>query len=287
MNTQGSLAADLRGLGLREGDWVVVHSSMRSLGHVEGGPQAVIDAFLEVLGPRGLLMVPTFTFTNFTPFFDPRRTPSQMGLITETLRRRPESVRSWHPRHSVAAVGRAARWATAGHLTAGSVGKGSPLDKLARQGGYVLLLGVDQNVNTTIHVAEVHAELPYLDVVKDSPDFPETARVRLPTGEMVQVRLAPYPTCSEGFGKLAPHLEREGKLRRGRVGQAPVQLMRARDVVDVGAHLLRRDPLALLCDRPRCYPCTEKRRFMAHRAKRGSRGLAAAGRSRRPRSLAP
>lgn len=266
--TKNRVKKDLQSMGLKEGDWVLLHSSLSSLGYVKQGANTVIDAMMEVIGRGGLFMVPTFTFTNFTPFFDPQKTPSQMGLITETLRQRKESVRSLHPRHSVGVMGREAKQVVQGHLEAGSVGKGSPVDKLAKRGGYVLLLGVGHTVNTTIHTAEVYAELPYLYTVKDSPDFPQQAVVKIPDEDKsfrerkVKVELAPYPTCSEGFWKLEPVMRDKRQIRYGKVGQAHCQLMRAKDIIDTASSLLRKDPEALLCDEPNCYSCNEKRKFI-------------------------
>ncbi len=261
--TKNRIKKDLRNLGLKEGDWVLMHSSLKSLGYVKGGADTVIDAAMEVIGESGLLMVPTFTFTNFTPFFNPENTPSQMGLITGTLRLREESVRSCHPRHSVGVLGEKTKEVVSGHLQAGSVGKGSPIDKLAKQGGYVLLLGVEHTVNTTIHTAEVYAELPYLYTVKDSPDFPEQAVVKTPNnGEKIKVDLAPYPTCSEGFWKLEPLMRDKGEIRYGKVGQAHCQLMKSQDIIDTASSLLREDPGVLLCDDPDCYSCNEKRKVI-------------------------
>jgi aminoglycoside 3-N-acetyltransferase len=258
--TRSMIKKDLQKLGLGEGDWVLMHSSLKSLGYVKGGANTVIAAVMELVREQGLFMVPTFTFTNFTPFFDCQNTPSQMGLITETLRLREDSVRSWHPRHSVGVLGEKAKQVVSGHLQAGSAGRGSPIDKLAKQGGYVLLLGVGHTVNTAIHTAEVYAELPYLYTVKDSPNFPEQAVVKIPKGEKIKVNLAPYPTCSEGFWKLEPVMRERDEIQYGKVGQAHSQLMRAQNVIDTASSLLREDPGALLCDNPHCYSCNEKRK---------------------------
>ncbi|MBD3851493.1 MAG: AAC(3) family N-acetyltransferase [Acidobacteria bacterium] len=265
MLNRADLARDLRRLGLRAGDWVLVHSSLKMVGYVDGGADTVVDALLGVLGDDGMLVVPTFTFTNFKPVFDPETTPSQMGALTEAVRQRPHVVRSLHPRHSFGALGKQATWLTDGHLEAGSVGLGSPIDKLAQRGGYVLLLGVGHTTNTAIHAAELLADLPYLCEVKDSPDFPEHALVKLASGKQVRVSLAPYSTCSEGFDQLEAAMERRGQLRCGRVGAAECQLMECADVVATGTEVLRRDPDALLCDRSGCFPCDEKREFMRRR----------------------
>ncbi len=254
--TKESIKHDLRGLGLGEGDSLFVHSSMKSMGFVCGGPQAVIDTFLEVLGISGTLMVPTFTFTNFQPFFDLENTPSEMGLITETLRQREDSIRSMHPRHSVSAIGQGAAELVQGHLSAGSLGVGSPLDKLSERGGYILLLGVGQNVNSIIHLAEFLADIPYL-YTWERPDFPHTARVKC-DGYEKEVTLAPSPGCSEGFGKMEPVLRNRGIIKDGKIGKARCQLMKARDIVDAAVELLTTNPEALLCDDDTCYSCREK-----------------------------
>jgi len=261
--TKNKIKKDLGKLGLKKGNWVLVHSSLKSLGYVKGGANTVIDAVIEVIGKHDLFMVPTFTFTNFTPSFDPERTPSQMGLITETFRLRENSIRSWHPRHSVSVLGEKAKGkeVVSGHLEAGSVGKESPIDKLAKQGGYVLLMGVGHTVNTTIHTAEIYAEFPYL-YVKDSPHFPEQAVVKAPNGEKVKVDLAPYPTCSEGFWKLESVMRDKGQIQYGKVGRADCQLMKSQDVIDTASSLLRKDPGALLCDNAHCYSCSEKSKII-------------------------
>ncbi len=183
-----------------------------------------------------------------------------MGLITETLRQRKESVRSWHPTHSVGVLGKKGESLVEGHTRAGSLGEGSPPDKLAKQGGYVLLLGVRHTLNSTIHIAEVYAQLPYIYTVKDSPDFPEQAVVKTPSGKKIHVNLAPYPTCSGGFWKLEPLLRDKGRIQYGKVGQAPCQLMKSQDVIDTASSLLREDQRALLCDNARCYSCNKKRK---------------------------
>ena len=254
--TKKSMKGDLRRLGVGEGDSLFVHSSMKSIGFVSRGPQAVIDAFLEVLGASGTLMVPSFTFTNFQPYFDLENTPSEMGIITETLRQREDSIRSMHPRHSVSAIGQGAAELVQGHLFAGSLGIGSPLDKLSKRGGYIFLLGVGQEVNSIIHLAEFLADVPYLYTC-ERPDFPHTARLKW-DGYEKEITLAPSPGCSEGFEKIEPVLRNRGIIKDGKIGKARCQLMKARDIVDVSVELLTKNPEALLCDDGACYSCREK-----------------------------
>ena len=259
--TKEGINHDLKQIGLGKGDSVFVHSSMKSMGFVRGGPRAVINAFLEVLEATGALMVPTFTFENFQPVFDLENTPSEMGLITETLRQREDSIRSIHPRHSVSVIGQGAKGLVQDHLYAGSLGVGSPLDKLSKRGGHILLLGVGHDVNSIIHLAEVYADVPYL-YSWESPDFPHTARVKY-DGHEREVSLAPSPGCSEGFGKIEPALRSRGIIMDGKIGEARSQLMNAQDVVDTAVELLNNNPEALLCDDDDCYSCREKKKSVS------------------------
>ena len=138
--TRQEIAAGLRALGVAEGAQVLLHSSLKSFGYVVGGADAVIDAILDVVGPAGTLVCPTLTFRNFEatrPVFDSRTLPSNTGLITETLRRRPGALRSLHPLSSVAAFGAAAEELTAWHDDT-PCGPGTPYWKLWENGGQVV-----------------------------------------------------------------------------------------------------------------------------------------------------
>ena len=106
--TRGRIADALRQLGVRPGDVLMLHSSLRSLGHVVGGAATVVDALLEVLGPSGTLVGPSFNYaTAQAPgfVFDPLNTPSDMGAIADEIRRRAGNLRSRHLTHSISAIG--------------------------------------------------------------------------------------------------------------------------------------------------------------------------------------
>ncbi|MFH0792543.1 MAG: AAC(3) family N-acetyltransferase, partial [bacterium] len=63
MMTKEQLAEEFRGIGIRSGDLVVLHSSFKSLGGAEGGPVVVSQAMRDVLGSSGTLLMPTFTYS--------------------------------------------------------------------------------------------------------------------------------------------------------------------------------------------------------------------------------
>lgn len=255
MLTRPQIAADLERLGLRPGDTVVLHSSLRSLGKLEGGPEAVIFALIDVLGKSGLLIFPTFTYR--TQVFDPTTEPARTGLIPETARHWPGAVRSWHPTHSVTAVGRDAADLCAGHEHKGGFELDTPLDRAAQRGGYVLLLGVGHNTNSTIHVGESHAGVPYLDVPFSGDAF-TCARVLAPTGP-IDITIRQPPGCSKAFGSVERPLRERGAVRDGKVGEAIVQLVRSKAVIEATVGILTANPAALLCTDPHCYRCTQAR----------------------------
>lgn len=173
------LGDDLKRLGLREGDIVLVHSSLRRIGFVIGGAACVVQSLLDVLGPSGTLVVPAFTANNSDPrrweltghqsvpaarwpairdsmpAFDPALTPSfRMGVVAEAVRTWPGAVRSGHPQTSFAAVGAAAAALMASHPPSCHFGRGTPLETLNQANGKVLLLGVSFGVCTAFHLAE-------------------------------------------------------------------------------------------------------------------------------------
>lgn len=173
------LVAGLRALGLREGQALLIHCSLRSIGPVDAGPATLLGAIREVAGRRATLVVPTQTtlnsltsrafltatagldelalarFVAAMPGFDPGRTPSTgMGAFAEYLRTRPAARRSAHPQTSFAAIGPAAEVCTAGHDLDCHLGDRSPLGWLYRNDAAILLLGVGYSACTAFHLAE-------------------------------------------------------------------------------------------------------------------------------------
>lgn len=151
--------------GLEKGDTVIVHSSFKSMGEVEGGAETVIQAFLDVLGEEGTLVFPTFCQKDFDKAYETWHLdkPSDVGYLTNYFRKREGSLRSDHPTHSVAACGKNAKWLTETHghthKRFGSMGDtpfsaDSPWEKMYNTNAKVLLLGVSGMFVTFRHYAE-------------------------------------------------------------------------------------------------------------------------------------
>jgi aminoglycoside 3-N-acetyltransferase len=254
------LAESFRSLGILSGARLIVHSALRQLGPVDGGADAVLDALLTCIGPTGLLAVPTFTY--FNEVFDPAETPGRTGILTETARLRSNAVRSLHPTHSVAAIGQGAEALVAGHERLPGLGIDSPLDRLAKDGGGILLLGVGHTSNSTVHVGEAHAGVCYADI-PFHPDRPKCVTVRGATP--MEIELRDPPGCSRAFGAVEAELRRMGAIRDGMIGKALVQWMPGQSVIDAAVRLLRHNEGALLCSDPGCYRCSSARRRIAER----------------------
>jgi aminoglycoside 3-N-acetyltransferase len=246
----------LADLGIRSGDVLMLHSALSSLGHVDGGAPAVVEAILGWLGPEGTLVVPTLT--DVTQLFSPETSPSTVGQLTEVVRQWPGAVRSRHPSHAVAAIGPRAHELAAGHERTLPCGLDSPYGQLGQLRGWVMLLGVDQDRNTTWHTAETVADLPYLRTV--------TVRVLQANGSIEEMKLPKSPWGHRAFIGLDRPLREAGLLRIGRVGRAVARLMRADAMLAWGHARLREDPAAFLCAKPRCVFCQWARAVLRHEA---------------------
>ncbi|MFF5855366.1 aminoglycoside N(3)-acetyltransferase [Streptomyces sp. NPDC012751] len=243
--TRDTLAAGLRALGAETGEILLLHSSLRSLGWVNGGPVAVVRALLDVLGPDGTLVVPTQTGDQSDPAgwgnppvpeewweriratmppYDPLITPSLgVGVIPETVRTWPGAQRSAHPQTSFAALGPRAREITADHARDCRLGERSPLARLEERGARVLLLGAGYDACTAFHLAEYRVPAPRVRVGRPAPGGGwET---------VVEVSIS-----SERFDELGRDFERDRPVARGRVGAAEARLF---PVADAAAYAER------------------------------------------------
>ena len=149
MLTLESLTSALRDLGVQSGDTLLCHSSYKSLGEVNGGPQTVIDALLSALGKDGTLIMPTFNFDfNKGEPWDVRITPSKMGILTEFVRKDARARRVFHPFYSFAVIGKHAEML--GSLRYKSAyERNSVFGKLRDLDGKIIVIGLSYNDSMT------------------------------------------------------------------------------------------------------------------------------------------
>ena len=247
--TKSDLMRGFRDLGLQGGDIVFVHSALSTLGYVEGGADALIDALLETVGPEGTVVMPTFGTSGV---FDRDRSPTGLGTVPEVFRRREGVFRSLHPTASVAARGAKAEEIVRDHIRAETAhGEDTPYKRIADSGGYVMLIGVDQDRSTMLHSVEALAEAVYLSE-RDVPYIDEDGHPR-----MTHLRRLPGP--HRDFIGFDRRFRDSGAMRISRIGDAMVRLLSARTMIEEGLRAFAEDPAAVLCDNPNCADCVRQR----------------------------
>lgn len=252
------LVADLRHLGLSSGANVLVHSSLKSIGRVEGGAPTVVDALAEAVGPSGTILVPTLTGSRDLspenpPVYDPDETPCWTGAIPEAFRKDPRAIRSLHPTHSVAAIGPASAELLYAHeVSQTPCGPETPYLRPARPpfDGRILFIGCGLEVNTTFHGVEEMVGVPYhlqrdwctaRVVVKRRREESDEGEER-----RVVIRLHSYEGPRRNYPAVEDVLEKEGILTRGLIGRAQCLLLRTPEMVRVVSGMLRKDPELLI-----------------------------------------
>ena len=237
------IAISIRALGIRRGDSVVVHSSYKSIGNVDGGPRAVIEALIDVVLPEVALLFPNlfnphcFTVEN-PPRFDLKGAHVRnLGVIPDLFKFNYADHFSVHPTHSMMGIGARAEEIAKDHEKAGCCcGWGTPWTKNASSGGWILLIGVDQRSNTSYHSTEEQMEDSFKlteqeihgTVVIDGAEFIVPSRLHLWTSHA-------------DFNILNPELEASGRLKRGRIGDAKTMCLDARGFLDLALRKLRQD----------------------------------------------
>ena len=242
MLTQTQLIENFRALGVDSGDTLLVHSSYKSFGGVDGGPQTVIDALLEVLGADGTLLMPTFNFDFCKGAdWDVRETPSQMGFMTNLVRTDPRAKRVFHPIYSFAVIGKYAE--DFGALRYKSAyAKNSAFGKLRELDGKIMVVGLSYNDSMTFfhHVEEMEGvDYRYLkDFTGNITDWDGNTTVD--TYQMLVRNLdMGVHTMVDPMGAL---MEEAGVIQSRQIGEADVRLMKANEVYEFTAREMKRDP---------------------------------------------
>lgn len=245
--SQRELVQQLLALGVRPGGMLVAHTAYSKVAPIDEGPNGLIAALRDVLGPEGTLVMPSMSDDDEHPF-DVTRTPCRgMGIVADTFWRMPGVLRSDNP-HAFAAIGPRAAEITKTHSLTVPHGPDSPPGRVHDLGGQVLLLGVGHDANTTVHVAENLAGVRY------GIDHYVTV---FENGAAKRVEYREVDHCCERFAQLDDWLG--ARQRRGIVGRAEARLAESRDVVDVALQHLRENELAFLHEAGLCEECDAAR----------------------------
>lgn len=237
----------LEKVGVKQGQAIMVHTSLSKLGFVCGGAQVMIEALLESVGEDGTIMMPTQSWKNLDPtagvhWEEPEEwwqeirdnwpaynkdiTPTNtMGAVAEMFRKWPGTLRSDHPARSVAAYGKCAKYLTENHDLSNIFGEGSPVAKLYDLDGYVLLIGVGYDKNTSLHLADVRAEYP-------SKHLSEESSAILVDGKRVWKTYETLYVDGEDFEEMGEAFEKAHKVSKVTLGNGEMILMKQRELVD-------------------------------------------------------
>lgn len=242
--TINDIVKDLRRLGVREGDAVLVHASLSRLGWVCGGPQAMVQALMQTVGDEGTLIMPAQTgdwsdpaewgilrfqrsgmrrfigsFRLSIQLYHPRGEWVVLRSCSERFQRRCAQ----RTRRFLCANGKYAELITSEHMLSPQFGMASPLGKLYGLGAKVLMLGTGYESCTSFHLAEAMSE-------------------RLPTkqlgtaiyegDERVWKWFTDFAYDSEDFGRIGQFYDHEGSVQKGAVGSAESRLFDLKEAVD-------------------------------------------------------
>lgn len=243
--TRQSIAADFKRLGLEKGMTIIVHSSLSSLGWVNGGAVTVIQALIDVITPLGTIVMPTHSgdysepalwgnppvpeewctiIRDTMPAFDPQITPCRgMGIIPEVFRKWPGALRSYHPSSSFAAWGKHANYIIEDQSLEFSMGEQSPLSRLYDLDSSVLLLGVGFSNNTSFHLAEYRS---------NRRNICKVAGPIIVNGNSEWTIYKDIEFKTESFKQIGQDFELTGKVTNGIIGSAGAKLFSQKSAVD-------------------------------------------------------
>jgi aminoglycoside 3-N-acetyltransferase len=247
--TRNRITDDLKKLGVTKGMTVIVHSSLKSIGRVIGGPVSVILALEEAIGAGGNIVMPTQTeqlcdptvygsgytdeeiriIRDHMPIYHPDLTPTcYMGFIPETFRKQNGVHRSSHPHTSLSAWGKNAEYITENHNMNFALNENSPLGKVYELNGFILLLGAPTDSNTSLHLAEYSQENTFIkEKIWD-------VKVEL-HNEEIWTTYQDINNDSDDFDNIFADFQKETNyVIEGKVGDARSYLMPMRQMVEYG-----------------------------------------------------
>jgi aminoglycoside 3-N-acetyltransferase len=246
-HTRASLREDLEALGLGAGDAVMVHAAMSRVGRLLNGPDALVAALLDAVGPTGTVLAYTDwdgaydellddegrvpdPWREHVPPFDPAasRAIRDNGILPEFVRTTPGARRSGNPGASVAALGARADWFTSDHSLDYGYGEGSPFARLVEAGGKVLMAGAPLDTMTLLHHAEHLARLHPKRVRRYEAPLKDPEGVRWRTIEEFDTSGPVVAGLADDcFAEIVREYLASGQGRRGPVGDAPSVLVEA------------------------------------------------------------
>ncbi len=254
MPDSSEIHSAFQALGLQDKP-IIAHASLKPFGFIQGGPEAVLDA---ILASFASVIMPTHTYKTkiipdvgppnnaitygngiyknkmALPFHMGLRADPMMGILPETLRKHPSATRTAHPILSFAGIN-----ADSILLTQTLYEPLAPIGALTEQDGWVILINVDHTANTSIHYGEKLAGRKQF--------------IRWGLVDDRVVECPNYPGDSMGFQVIEEHIQYD--TRRIDLDPGFIQAVPLKNLLEVVQGLIKKDPLALLCDQIDCERC--------------------------------
>ncbi|WP_203248348.1 aminoglycoside N(3)-acetyltransferase [Sporosarcina beigongshangi] len=257
--SKAMLQQQLQTLGIQAGDNIIVHASLQSMGWIAGGAQTVVEALMETVTSDGTIIMPAQSADNSEPSnwknppvpeewyehirqslpaYDPHLSSLRgMGKIAECFHRHPATIRSAHPTHSFMAWGQHAKDWMNGHFLHDSFGMTSPLGKMFGTDVKIVMIGVDYDTCTALHLAEYRA--PGLTTSPDGAAVLLNGERVWATYDMAHLDSDFFPNLVEAFTEVNPEVGIEGLL-----GLATCKIMPMTPLIEFGTDWIAKKRMA-------------------------------------------
>ncbi len=260
---KNKIISALRENGIQKGDVILVHSSLNSLGYINGGVTTIIKALEETVGQEGTVVMPSFTYSTVSsgkPYnFQETTSMTKTGEISDVFWRQKNVLRSKHPSHSLAACGKYAELITKNHEKYNPYAKEGGFGKLYQLNAKILMIGCGLAPNSTLHAVEDWSNHPSM--------VPDEYLALNEKGDTVKIRYEREPQGHRDFylsgervTKSEKMLREYGVIKDFKIGIAAVHLMKIRKLMDTCLRHMKKDPNFLLCDNHKCKYCQEKKK---------------------------
>lgn len=253
--TKQGLILDLQKLGVKAGQVIMLHASIKSVGWIVGGPDMVLEALFEILGREGTLMMyvgwdqspyhlakwsseKRNAVLNDLPAFQPNKSRAmrKWSILTEYIRTWPNAFQSNHPEATIVAVGKEAEWLTKDHPFQYGYGTGSPLEKFCKLDGKVLMLGAPLSTMTVLHYAEHIANIPNKKIARyEAPILENGVKIWKQFEEFdTSQGIVDWPKDEDYFLSIGNQFFANGHGIKGNVGSAVSYNFDAKELVNFG-----------------------------------------------------
>lgn len=247
MYTKQDLLNGIIEFGIKPNDTLLVHSSYTAIGEVENGADTILDVFIEYLQDEGLLILPTHTWMTIDQthnVYDPTTEPSCVGYLTNLFLKRPNVIRSLHPTHSVAAIGKDAAEYTSGEEVHDTpCPRNGCWGKLYDRKAKILFLGCTMKRNTFLHGVEEWNKIP--DRLTKEKTY--LYKIKMPDGSFRELPSYHHEcvntmNASFNYDRVEPVLYQQGAIKYGTIGRADSILADAVMMADIVTQMLKKNP---------------------------------------------